>query len=91
MTTSTLLDATLVHLQALVSFDTRNPPRAIGTDGIFGYLRENLTLMLLVILASIAGTLIGGRILPKVSYEFFRRIILVAVLGLGISMTVGII
>ena len=42
MTTSTLLDATLVHLQALVSFDTRNPPRAIGTDGIFGYLRENL-------------------------------------------------
>lgn len=42
MTTSTLLDATLVHFQALVSFDTRNPPRAIGTDGIFGYLRENL-------------------------------------------------
>ena len=37
-----LLDATLEHLRALVGFDTRNPPRAIGTDGIFGYLRAQL-------------------------------------------------
>lgn len=37
-----LLDATLAHLRALVSFDTRNPPRAIGTGGIFDYLREQL-------------------------------------------------
>lgn len=73
---------------AVVIDATRIPVYAVSN---FGYLRENLTLMLLVILASIAGTLIGGRILPKVSYEFFRRIILVAVLGLGISMTVGII
>ncbi|GAB2584598.1 acetylornithine deacetylase [Dyella jejuensis] len=37
-----LLEATLAHLRALVSFDTRNPPRAIGTGGIFDYLREQL-------------------------------------------------
>jgi acetylornithine deacetylase len=36
---SALLDATLDHLRALVGFDTRNPPRAIGTAGIFDYLR----------------------------------------------------
>ena len=39
---SALLDATLKHLEALVSFDTRNPPRAIDTGGIFDYLRAQL-------------------------------------------------
>lgn len=39
---SALLDATLAHLRALVAFDTRNPPRAIGTDGIFEYMRTQL-------------------------------------------------
>jgi acetylornithine deacetylase len=39
---SALLDATLDHLRALVAFDTRNPPRAIGTGGIFDYLRAQL-------------------------------------------------
>ena len=39
---NTLLQSTLDHLQALVSFDTRNPPRAIGTDGIFDYIRAQL-------------------------------------------------
>ncbi len=37
-----LLDTTLAHLRALVAFDTRNPPRAIGTGGIFDYLRAQL-------------------------------------------------
>ncbi len=37
-----LLDDTLRHLRALVGFDTRNPPRAIGTGGIFDYLRAHL-------------------------------------------------
>ena len=32
----------LRHLEALVGFDTRNPPRAIGTGGIFDYLRTQL-------------------------------------------------
>ena len=39
---SALLDATLAHLRALVGFDTRNPPRAIGTAGVFDYLRAHL-------------------------------------------------
>jgi acetylornithine deacetylase len=38
----TLLEATLGHLRALVGFDTRNPPRAIDTGGIFDYLRAQL-------------------------------------------------
>ena len=37
-----MLDATLRHLEALVSFDSRNPPRAIGTGGIFDYIRAQL-------------------------------------------------
>jgi acetylornithine deacetylase len=35
-------EAVLGHLEALVAFDTRNPPRAIGTGGIFDYLRAQL-------------------------------------------------
>lgn len=37
-----MLDRVLNHLDALVGYDTRNPPRAIGTDGIFDYLCEQL-------------------------------------------------
>lgn len=37
-----LLPDVLRHLEALVAFDTRNPPRAIGTGGIFDYLRAQL-------------------------------------------------
>src|SRR5580765_6489852 len=37
-----VLSATLRHLEALVSFDTRNPPRLIGTGGIFDYIRAQL-------------------------------------------------
>src|SRR6185312_12440445 len=37
-----LLQSTLEHLKALVSFDTRNPPRAITTGGIFDYIGAQL-------------------------------------------------
>lgn len=37
-----MLPDVLRHLEALIAFDTRNPPRLIGTDGIFDYLREQL-------------------------------------------------
>ena len=37
-----MLDAVLRHLEALVAFDTRNPPRRIGTGWIFDYLRAQL-------------------------------------------------
>ncbi len=36
------LSSILHHLEALVAFDTRNPPRAIGTGGMFDYLRAQL-------------------------------------------------
>jgi acetylornithine deacetylase len=39
---SDLLPNVLCHLEALVAFDTRNPPRLIGTGGIFDYIRANL-------------------------------------------------
>lgn len=39
---SAMLADTLRHLAALVAFDTRNPPRAIGTDGIFAYIAAEL-------------------------------------------------
>ena len=39
---SALLARTLDHLDALVAFDTRNPPREIGTGGVFDYLRAQL-------------------------------------------------
>jgi len=37
-----MLDGVLRHLEALVAFDTRNPPRRIGAGGIFDYLRAQL-------------------------------------------------
>ncbi len=37
-----MLEHVLEHLEALVSFDTRNPPRLIGSGGIFDYLRAQL-------------------------------------------------
>lgn len=39
---SALLPDVLRHLRALVGFDTRNPPRAIDSDGIFAYLHDHL-------------------------------------------------
>jgi acetylornithine deacetylase len=38
-----ILATTLQHLRALVSHDTQNPPRAISTDGIFEYVRAQLS------------------------------------------------
>jgi len=40
--TNDLLPVVLRHLEALVAFDTRNPPRLIGTGGIFDYIRAQL-------------------------------------------------
>lgn len=37
------LPRVLEHLERLVAFDTRNPPRAIDTGGIFNYLHTALT------------------------------------------------
>ena len=37
-----MLNQVLAHLEALVAFDTRNPPRLITTGGIFDYIRAQL-------------------------------------------------
>ena len=37
-----MLEQVLQHLEVLVSHDTRNPPRAITTGGIFEYIRTQL-------------------------------------------------
>lgn len=37
-----MIELVLQHLEALVGFDTRNPPRAIGTGGIFDYIQAQL-------------------------------------------------
>jgi acetylornithine deacetylase len=37
-----MIELVLQHLENLVGFDTRNPPRAIGTAGIFDYLKAQL-------------------------------------------------
>lgn len=37
-----MIEIVLQHLEALVGFDTRNPPRAIGRDGIFDYIQAQL-------------------------------------------------
>ena len=37
-----MLSKIMRHLEALVGFDTRNPPRDLGTGGIFDYLRAQL-------------------------------------------------
>lgn len=38
-----MLETTLRHLETLVAFDTRNPPRAIDTGGIFAWLSQTLS------------------------------------------------
>jgi acetylornithine deacetylase len=37
-----MIESVLRHLEALVAFDTRNPPRLIDSGGIFDYLRNAL-------------------------------------------------
>ena len=37
-----MIEDVLRHLEALVSFDTRNPPRLIDSGGIFDYIRAQL-------------------------------------------------
>src|SRR5688572_2250736 len=37
-----MLESVRNHLEALASFDTRNPPRAITAGGIFDYIRAQL-------------------------------------------------
>jgi acetylornithine deacetylase len=68
---SELLASTLRHLEALVAFDTRNPPRAIGTGGIFDYLRAQLPGFECVVADHGAGavSLFATRGVPKLLFN----------------------
>jgi acetylornithine deacetylase len=67
---STLLDATLDHLKALVGYDTRNPPREIGTAGIFDYLRDQLAGFTVTVTDHGAGAVTLHAVRGKPSYVF---------------------
>lgn len=53
------------------------------------YLFDNLGLIAAVVVSSILGTLLASRVLPQVSAELFRRIILVALMAMGALMLLG--
>lgn len=55
------------------------------------YLQDNIVLLSMIVLSAILGTVIGSRILPKVSYDLFKNIILAGVLILGVLMVLRII
>ena len=66
-----LLASTLAHLRELVAHDTRNPPRAISTGGIFDYLREQLPDFECEVSDHGAGavSLFAGRGQPKILFN----------------------
>lgn len=57
----------------------------------YQYLQENIVLLSLIIVSSILGTVLGSRILPKVSHDSFSKIILTGVLVLGSLMALRIV
>lgn len=73
---------------AVIIDSTRIPIYAYSN---YAYMQENMMLLMAVVAASIFGTVLGSKMLPKVSYELFKKIILVGVLILGILMMQGII
>lgn len=68
---TSLLESTLAHLEKLVSFDTRNPPRAITTGGIFDYLRAHLPGFRIEVIDHGAGavSLFAVRGAPKILFN----------------------
>lgn len=75
-------------LIAVIIDSTRIPVYAYTN---FHYLQENIVLLSFIVLAAIFGTVVGSKILPKVSNDLFKKIILVGVFLLGALMTLRII
>lgn len=75
-------------LIAVIIDATRIPVYAYAN---FTYLQQNLLLMSTIVASAILGTVAGSRILPNVSYELFKKIILVGVLIAGILMMLKVI
>lgn len=74
-------------LIAVIIDSTRIPVYAYTQ---FQYLQKESILLSLIVLSSILGTIVGSKILPNVSYDLFKRIILVGILVLGVLMTLRI-
>lgn len=75
-------------LIAVIIDSTRIPVYAYSN---FQYLQDNILLLSTVVASAILGTVAGSRLLPKVSYDLFKRIILIGVLILGTLMMFRII
>ena len=75
-------------LIAVIIDSTRIPVYAYSN---FQYLQENLLLLTTVVAAAILGTIVGSKIVPKVSYDLFKNIILIGVLILGVLMMLRIV
>lgn len=67
-----------------VAIDSTRIPVYIYT--MHNYLIDNAVLMSVVVLTSIAGTALGGKLLPQISAELFKKVILSALLILGTLM-----
>lgn len=73
---------------AVIIDSTRIPVYAFSN---YQYIQENSMLLVSIIASAILGTMLGNKLLPKVSYELFKKIILVGVLILGILMVLRVI
>lgn len=75
-------------LIAIIIDSTRIPIYAYSN---YHYMLENSMLLIAVVVSSVFGTILGSKLLPKVSYELFKKIILVGVFILGMLMTLRVI
>lgn len=75
-------------LIAVIIDSTRIPVYAYSN---LQYLQENLLLLASVVAAAILGTVVGSRLIPKVSYDLFKKFILIGVFILGVLMTLNIV
>ncbi|MDR3561165.1 MAG: sulfite exporter TauE/SafE family protein [Negativicutes bacterium] len=75
-------------LIAVIIDATRIPVYAVS---MHSYLEDNALLVAVVVATAILGTKLGGRLLPKVSAEGFKRLVLAAVTVIGVLMLAGVV
>ncbi len=75
-------------LIAVIIDSTRIPVYAYFN---YQYMQANIILLAAIVVSSILGTMLGSKILPKVSHDLFKRIVLVGVLIMGILMILSVI
>ncbi|MDF2634721.1 MAG: hypothetical protein K0R78_1595 [Pelosinus sp.] len=75
-------------LIAVIIDSTRIPVYAYFN---YQYMQANSILLSTIVVSSILGTMLGSKMLPKVSYDLFKRIVLVGVLIMGVLMILSVI